>query len=101
MIRNDPTDEKGLYSNESIPDNEKAFYDLSITLSLADDNDELHILVDRLDMLSAHGLLSDASHNLIVETLKEFPADDADDIDERARIAIYLVLSSPEYLINR
>ncbi len=101
MVRNDPADEKGLFSGESIPDNERAFYDLSIELSLADDDDELHILVDRLDMLLAHGLLSDESKNLIVEALKEFPTDDERDIDERARIAIYLVLSSPEYLINR
>ena len=69
----------------------------------ADEN--LHILVDRLNLLLAHGQLSEASTEAVINAVKELPQSDADadeyEEEYRVRFAIYLVMSSPEYLINR
>lgn len=101
IVRDDPTDEWGLFSNENIPEDEKAFIDISDEIALAGDDDQLHILVDRLNMLLAHGNLSATSTQLIVDALKKFPLANEGDIEDRTRIAIYMVMSSPEYIINR
>ena len=101
IVRDDPTDEWGLFSGEASKPDESAFYDLSDEIALAADDDKLHILVDRLNMLLAHGSLSSSTTQLIIDALTEFPIEDSGDIEERARIAIYLVMSCPEYLINR
>lgn len=101
MVRDDPTDEWNLFNGEANKPDENAFYDLSDEIALAADNDKLHILVDRLNMLLAHGSLSPSTSQLIIDALTEFPIEDSGDIEERARIAIHLVMSCPEYLINR
>ena len=100
IVRDSPTDEWSLYSGEEVPENEKAYFELSDEIALAEDA-YLHQLIDRLNLVLAHGRLSSWATDLIINAIKEFPDDDADDLDERVRIAIYLIMSSPEYLINR
>ena len=100
IVRDRPVDEWSLYSGEDIPDNEKAYFELSDEIALAAD-EYLHQLVDRLDLLLAHGRLTDRTTQLIIDALKEFPDDDEEDLEARVRIAVYLVMSAPEYLINR
>ncbi len=98
--------------------------DLTEELALVDDA-RLPQLVERLNVLLAHGKLSDESAEIIVEALKEFEYEVVDcvaecdgaeneancimyceqDIEDarqlRVRMAIYFIMSSPEYLINR
>ena len=65
------------------------------------DNDKLHILMDRLNLLLAQGRVSDTSLNTIINVLKEFPNTTVTEKQDRTKLAIYLLMSSPEYLINR
>ncbi len=100
IVRDRPTDEWNLYSGETVPENEKAYFQLSDEIAIATD-DRLHELTDRLNLILAQGRLSERSMNLIADALREFPQEDPEDLDERVRIAIYLVMSAPEFLINR
>lgn len=100
IISDRPTDEWRLYSGEEIPENENSYFQLSDEIALANDS-RLHELVDRLNLILAHGRLSESSTQLIINALKEFPQEDSDDLSERVRIAIYLVMSAPEFLIER
>jgi uncharacterized protein (DUF1800 family) len=102
IVEGNPADEYDLYGGEdnALYDDEIAEWNLADELIYADD-DNLHILIDRLNLLVAGGRLTGYTEELIINTVKEFPNDDADDTEFRTRLAIYLVLSSPEYLINR
>jgi len=102
VINENPADEYDLYSGEenSTYDNEVAMWDISDEVLLAQD-DHLHILIDRLNLLVAQGRISSTNEAFIINAIKEFPAEDADDLELRTRLAIYLVMSCPEYLINR
>jgi uncharacterized protein (DUF1800 family) len=73
---------------------------LNDELSLVND-DQLHILIDRLNLILAQGRLSTTTANKIVSTLKKWPNSSAEEKDRRVKMAVYLVMASPEYLIAR
>ena len=102
VVLGNPADEYDLYGGEdnTLYEDEIASWNLADEINLAND-DELHILVDRLNLLVAGGRLTSYTEEVIINTIKEFPNEDADDAEYRARLAIYLVMSSPEFLINR
>ncbi|MEL6547308.1 MAG: DUF1800 family protein, partial [Myxococcota bacterium] len=54
-------------------------------------------LVEHLDELLTFGSLSDEAKGAIAETVSSLP----DDEDLRAQLAVFLVMSDPEYLIQR
>jgi len=64
-------------------------------------DDELHILLDRLNLVLAQGRLTESTLEKIIETIKVFPNEDEDDKLNRVELAIYLTMSSPEYLIHK
>lgn len=85
-------------------------------------DEQLPILLDRLNLILAHGKMSEASLDAIEKVVKEFEYEAVDCSVEcdpngmylfyclrsceiqrtlRIRIAMYLIMSSPEYLINR
>jgi len=90
----------------SIVDADKAALDFSVEVSLVDDQ-TLPELLDRLDLILAHGQLSQRAKNIIIEALKEMSIDGFNVANteflrlNRAKMAIYLVMASPEYLINK
>lgn len=100
IIRDRPADEWRLYNDEEVPENEKAFFQLDDEIDIATD-DRLHELVDRLNLVLAHGRLTQRTEEIIINAVKEFDSDDREDLDQRVRVAIYLVMSAPEFLINR
>lgn len=100
IIRDQPADEWRLYNDEEVPENEKAFFQLDDEINIATD-DRLHELVDRLNLVLAHGRLTQRTEDIIINAVKEFADEDRDDLDRRVRVAIYLVMSAPEFLINR
>ena len=102
IIQENIADEYDLYTNEDDASyaNEVSTLDISDEL-LYEDNDELHILLDRLNLILAQGRLTDASINTIKEALLQYPVATVTEKRDRVKLAIYLVLSSPEYLINR
>ncbi|MEO1074335.1 MAG: DUF1800 family protein [Pseudomonadota bacterium] len=77
--------------------------DYSEEIALADDADAL---VDHLDQLLAYGTMSDETKETIIGFLEEISiVDVADPQDpgrrERAELAILLVMTSPDYIIQR
>lgn len=102
VISENVADEYDLYSgedNDSYAD-EFSTLDLSTEIMYTAD-DELHILIDRLNLILAQGRLTQLTVDTIVEALKKYPYDDEDDYEFRAKLAIYLVMTTPEYLINK
>jgi len=116
-------DEWGLYSGEhwSSYDDERSELNFDDEIALSNDP-YLPQLLERLNLILAHGKLSQSSIDVIIDAVKEFEYDDTDCaseyagnqpmIDEceeerdyvnsiRVRIAVLLVMASPEYLINR
>jgi len=83
---------------------------LSAELALVADED-LPALIDRLNLLLTHGQLSEYAQEQIIVAIQSIPLNQAIDrpigIDLetlrllRVKMAIFLVMSSPEYLINR
>jgi len=102
IIEERPANEVSIYSNEPSEDyqDEIGILDFSDENLLADD-EHLPILVDRLNLLLAHGKLSELTVQTIVDMVKELDAVDEEDLAYRARLAVYLVMSCPEYLITR
>lgn len=96
------TDEYDLYTDEdnSEYEDEISILNFEDEIVLATDN-QLEILLDRLNMLLAHGNVSDDNLNLILEFLKQFPHEDEDDLKYRSKLAVYMIMVSPEYIINK
>ena len=70
------------------------------------DNEQLVALVDRLDLIIAHGSLSQRSKDLILEVLRGIELEGSDNVIElnrliRVKMAVFLIMSNPEYLVNR
>lgn len=55
------------------------------------------ILVNRLDILLTHGTLSDRTRGIIKETMGKFIFGNYR--EERVRMALYLIMISPDYAI--
>jgi uncharacterized protein (DUF1800 family) len=70
-------------------------------------NDRLPQLLDKYNLILAHGRLSQKSLDIIKGALLEMPISvtngvpNADDASRRVRIAIFLIMASPDYLINK
>lgn len=104
VVNNDPADEYDIYGGEA----DSTYLDQRSSLVLLDemayaDDDNLHILLDRINLVIAQGRLRQETISTIIATIREIPADltDPDDREDRVRLAIYLAMTSPEYLINR
>lgn len=70
-------------------------------------NDRLTQLLDKYNLILAHGRLSQQSLNIIKKAISGMPLSitngviNTDDASRRVRIAIYLIMSSPDYIINK
>lgn len=102
VVQENIADEYDLFTNEDDNTylNEVSTIDISDELLLGD-NDKLHMLLDRLNLLFAQGRLNDASINIIKQALLQYPVSTTTEKRDRVKLAMYLVLTSPEYLINR
>ncbi|MDM7860647.1 DUF1800 domain-containing protein [Alteromonas sp. ASW11-36] len=75
--------------------------DYSSVLELADDSTAL---IDYLDNLLLYGSLSDSTRLQLIATLDEFPQDSLQDNDARLTLigyAVLMIMSSPDYLVQR
>jgi uncharacterized protein (DUF1800 family) len=102
LIRNDLTDAWGLFSGENYMHYQDEISKLNISdeVNLTND-DQLHILVDRLNLILAQGRVTSSSTSNIINALKAWPKNTLAEKEERVKIAIYLIMTSPEYLISR
>ena len=86
-----------MYSGETWSTDKIPFLDLTDEELLAS-NQEYQALVDRLNIILAHGNLSQESQDIIVNTISQIPDYES---ELRARMAIFLTMISPDYLIMR
>lgn len=102
VINENIADEYDIFSGEdnALYDDEISNLDLSTEIMYTTD-ETLHILVDRLNLILAQGRLTQQTVDTIVDAIKKFDDDDEGDFEFRAKLAIYLTMTTPEYLINR
>jgi len=102
IVNENIADEYDIFSGEDNALYADEISTLDLTNEIMYTSDEtLHILVDRLNLILAQGRLTQTSVDTIVEALKKFDYNDEDDYEMRAKLAIYLTMTTPEYLINR
>ncbi|MDX1665925.1 MAG: DUF1800 family protein [Saprospiraceae bacterium] len=75
----------------------KVRLDLSDEMALGESG-QIEDLVERLNLIMLHGQLSDRSRQIIVNTVKQFPENRMED---RVRMALFLIMVTPDYLIFR
>lgn len=102
VIDNNPADENDLFTNE---DNNVYVNEISRLDFLSDlpytDNDKIHILVDKYNLLLAQGNLRPETADIIIDAAKLLPTTTEAEKERKARFIAYLVLASPEYVINK
>lgn len=100
VVQKNPADENKFYPTEDLTDIQTEHTLLDIEqYKMYSADDDLPILLDKLNMLFSYGRLSDLTTQKIINTIKSFPNDSDAQKERRVTLAIYLVLSSPEYLI--
>jgi uncharacterized protein (DUF1800 family) len=87
----------GMFNGETWSADKVAMFDLSEELMLAEQKKYVE-LVDRLNVLLAHGTLSPETQDIIISTISQIPDYES---ELRARMAIFLTMISPDYLIMR
>jgi uncharacterized protein (DUF1800 family) len=106
LVNDDPTNYWYYFNNETYKPDQEAHFNLSADYALAS-NTKLPQLLDKYNLILAHGRLSAASINAIKTAISGMPYSetngipDQNDAYRRVRIAIYLIMSSPDYLISR
>ena len=143
LVNNEYADEWGIYSGEEWEsyEDERGSFDFADEIALAENDNTIPLLLDRLNLILAHGKLTQPTLDAISDALVQFqivsqdcftnclpycapPGDqyydpncdpnvpdpscvtycenaNSDSRMIRVRMAVYLVMSSPEYLINR
>jgi uncharacterized protein (DUF1800 family) len=95
-----------LFSGETYKPDQEASFNLIADYAFTR-NDKLPILLDKYNMLFAHGSLSPNAINAIKNMVSAMPYSetagvvDTGKANNRVRVMLYLILSSPDYLINR
>ena len=108
LIDNDPADYYwGLFSGETYKPNEDPQIDLVADNVLAK-NAKIPLLLDKYNHILAHGQLSAETLATIKTVIESMPySEDANGVPNvtesyrRIRMAIFLIMTSPDYLINR
>jgi uncharacterized protein (DUF1800 family) len=107
LIDDSPSEFWGLFNNETYKPDQDPGFDLMADSTLAT-NEKLPQLLDKYNMILAHGSIPKANIEIIRKAIVSMPytynyygVPNQDDIYRRIRIAIFLIMSSPDYLINR
>jgi uncharacterized protein (DUF1800 family) len=107
LINDDPIEYYGLFSGETYKPNQEPRFNVVADYPLSR-NDRIPQLLDKYNLILAHGKLSAETLEIIGSAIKKMPyAQDANGVPatteayRRVRMAIYLIMTSPDYLINR
>lgn len=107
LVNDDPIDYYGLFTGETYKPNQDPKFNTVADYVLTR-NDKLPQLLDKYNLILANGRLSTESLNTISQAIKGMPySEDANGIPNtneayrRVRLAIFLIMTSPEYLINK
>lgn len=93
------------YAN-SINDGDYPSLNFTTEITLVDD-DKLPELLNRLDLILAHGQISQRTKDAIIPVIQEMPIEGYNEENtqflrlNRVRMAVYLIMACPEYLINK
>lgn len=105
LLNDEPIDYMGYFNAESPKPDQRPKFDLTADYPLTQ-NDRLLQLIDKYNLILASGRLSQKSMDIIKRAVSGMPLrltnglPNNDDANKRARIAIYLIMVSPEYIIN-
>ena len=88
---------KDFFDGESNDDDRKVNLELTDELNL-EEVSEIGELIERLNIILVAGQMTDASRNILTQALESIPEDEW---EIRVRMAIWLVMISPDYLILR
>ena len=86
-----------LFAGETWDEDKVPMLDLAYEYTLAE-NEEYADLVDRLNTILAHGNMNGETQQTIINTISQIPAYEN---ELRVRMAIFLTMISPDYLIMR
>lgn len=106
LISDDPIEYYAYFSGETMKPDQDPRFDLTADYPLTR-NDRLTQLLDKYNLILAHGRVSQQSLNTIKKAISGMPLAitngviNTDDAFRRVRIAIYLIMSSPDYIINK
>jgi uncharacterized protein (DUF1800 family) len=107
LIEDDPVEYWGLFNGETYKPDQNPGLDFTADYALAR-NDRLPILLDKYNTILAHGRLSTASVTAIRNAVSGMPYSEnssgvpnADAANRRIRMALFLIMTSPDYLISR
>ncbi|MCR9065110.1 MAG: DUF1800 domain-containing protein [Cytophagales bacterium] len=107
LIDNDPIDYSSYFSGETVKDAQEPEFDFTADYLLAG-NKNLPQLLDKYNMILAHGGISETNFNHIKKAIESMPdIYDADgdfnetNAERRIRLTIFLMMATPDYLINR
>jgi uncharacterized protein (DUF1800 family) len=107
LIDDSPSEFWNLFDNETYKPDQDPSFDLASDSTLAK-NDYVPQLLDKYNMILAHGAIPKANLEIIRKAIVSMPYTydwqgkvNQDDIYRRIRIAVFLIMSSPDYLINR
>ena len=87
-----------IYSGEPYSESKDTYLDLSDEMLLGDVGKE-NQLIERLNLLLCHGNMSQSTHTIIYNAIRDIPT--TGQADTKVRMAIYLTMISPDYLIIR
>ncbi len=87
----------GIYNNEQYNDNKLTYLNLTDELLLGDAGEE-NQLIERLNLLLCHGNMSATTRSIIRDAIVDIPSNQ---LDTKVRMAIFLTMISPDYLIIR
>ena len=86
-----------IYSGEPTTNSKRVNLDLSHEIQLGEEG-KIEELIDRLDLVLTHGQMTDKTKNIIRDAIANIPEQRA---YYRGRMAIFLTMISPDYLIIR
>ncbi len=97
LMENDIMEFDRIFHGEDWDESKEILLNLEDEFALGTD-EQLHQLIDRLDLILAHGQLSQETHDIIFQTIQSMPESES---EFRVRMAMFLVMVSPDYLILR
>lgn len=106
IIHDDPIEYFEFFTGETYKPNQEPKFNLTADYTLASNN-KIPQLLDKYNLILAHGQLSQNSLDIIKQTLLSMPytiqngVPSIDDASRRIRIAIYLIMVSSNYIINK
>ncbi len=106
LMTNDPVEYWTLFSGETKINDQDPTFNLTADYPLAADS-RLTEVLDKYNLVLAQGKVSKQNIKIIENAVKQLPivyngaAVDPDYADRRLRMAIFLIMISPDYIINR